>query len=529
METYCIYLRKSRADADAEARGEGETLARHENTLRQLAEKQRLHVSKIYREIVSGETIAARPQMQQLLQDIETGMYAGVLVMEIERLARGDTIDQGIVAQAFKYSGTKIVTPTKTYDPENEFDEEFFEFSLFMSRREYKTIKRRMQAGRTAAAREGKYAGNVPPYGYDRVKIENDSGYTLQPNADAKIVKMIFEWYTVGAVMPDGSRQRIGTTNIANKLHQMGAQTAKGGRWNQNTIRSILTNPVYCGIIRWGYRRNKTVMKNGVVTKTRPNATDGFVSVRGLHEPIISQEQFNAAQELSHAAAQIPRVNIDRTLKNPLAGIVVCRMCGRYMTRRPYSKKHRQDTLICKTAGCPCVASDLELVEQRVLDSLETWLTRYALPWDSAHQNAPETSQDADRAVLDDLCKEQDKTRQQLNKCYDLLETGVYDANTFAERSATLKTKISDLQQKIDSLADQIKKSESRDNDIRAIIPKVQNILETYHSITDAASKNQMLKEVLEKAEYSKTHSTRWHGNPDEFELTIFPKLPNEK
>ena len=230
METYCIYLRKSRADAEAEARGEGETLARHENTLLELARRKRFPISKIYREIVSGDTIAARPQMQQLLQDVESGTYAGVLVMEVERLARGDTIDQGIVAQAFKFSDTKIVTPIKTYDPSNEFDEEYFEFSLFMSRREYKTIKRRMQAGRAAAAREGKYVGNIPPYGYDRKKIENDSGYTLVPNEKAEIVKSIFEWYTIGAVMPDGTRQRIGTTNIANKLHQMGVQTAKGGR-----------------------------------------------------------------------------------------------------------------------------------------------------------------------------------------------------------------------------------------------------------------------------------------------------------
>ncbi len=50
-------------------------------------------------------------------------------------------IDQGIVSQAFKYSGTRIITPTKTYDPNNEFDEEYFEFGLFMSRREYQTIR----------------------------------------------------------------------------------------------------------------------------------------------------------------------------------------------------------------------------------------------------------------------------------------------------------------------------------------------------------------------------------------------------
>lgn len=187
METYCIYLRKSRADAEAEARGEGETLARHENTLLELARRQRLPISKIYREIVSGDTIAARPQMQQLLQDVESGTYAGVLVMEVERLARGDTIDQGIVAQAFKFSNTKIVTPIKTYDPSNEYDEEYFEFSLFMSRREYKTIKRRMQAGRAAAAREGKYVGNIPPYGYDRKKLRMILGILWYPTKRQKL------------------------------------------------------------------------------------------------------------------------------------------------------------------------------------------------------------------------------------------------------------------------------------------------------------------------------------------------------
>ena len=109
---YCLYLRKSRADSEAEALGEGETLARHEKALLDLAKKLNLNITAIYREIVSGETIAARPVMQQLLQEVEQGIWDGVLVMEVERLARGDTIDQGIVAQTFKFSDTKIITPT---------------------------------------------------------------------------------------------------------------------------------------------------------------------------------------------------------------------------------------------------------------------------------------------------------------------------------------------------------------------------------------------------------------------------------
>ena len=104
MRPYCIYLRKSRADMEAEAHGEGETLARHEKLLLEVARHSQYNVTQIYREVVSGETIAARPVMQHLLQEVEQGLWEGVLVVEVERLARGDTIDQGIMAQAFKYS-----------------------------------------------------------------------------------------------------------------------------------------------------------------------------------------------------------------------------------------------------------------------------------------------------------------------------------------------------------------------------------------------------------------------------------------
>jgi DNA invertase Pin-like site-specific DNA recombinase len=135
MAQYLIYLRKSRADREAEARGDGDTLARHRTALLDLARRNNYAVAKIYEEVVSGETIAARPEMQRLLRDVESGDYAGVLVMWCERLARGNTRDQGIVAETFQYSGTKIITPSKIYDPEDEADQEYFEFGLFMSRR----------------------------------------------------------------------------------------------------------------------------------------------------------------------------------------------------------------------------------------------------------------------------------------------------------------------------------------------------------------------------------------------------------
>lgn len=163
-DSYAIYLRKSREDIEAENYGEGETLARHEKILKNLAERRGLPINKIYREVVSGETISERAEMQKLLRDVENEKWAGVLVVEVERLARGDTSDQGRVAKAFKYSHTKIITPMKEYNPDNEFDEEYFEFGLFMSRREYKTINRRLQRGREVSVSEGKFARKYCPF-----------------------------------------------------------------------------------------------------------------------------------------------------------------------------------------------------------------------------------------------------------------------------------------------------------------------------------------------------------------------------
>ncbi len=307
----------------------------------------------------------------------------------------------------------------------------------------------------------------------------------------------------------------------------MGCKTRHGGRWSLYTVRGILTNPVYAGIIRWGYMAEKKVLKDGVVTKSRPIAKDGYIMAKGLHEPLISLEEWETAQDLGHQKRTIPKVSCNFKLQNPLAGILVCKKCGRSMTRRPYGKKLRQDTILCKTPGCPNVSSDLCLVEQRLLDSLAEWLHRYEVQWQEHTLQPPAIEPEDDQtAVLEDLRKEQAKAKAQLEKAYDLLEQEIYDTNTFVERSGILKAKIAELQDSIDRIEENVREMSSRDDDMQKIIPKVRHLLEVYDTLPDASAKNQLLKEVLGKAEYSKEHGTRWHGNPDDFEVVIYPKLP---
>ena len=303
---YSLYLRKSRADLEAEERGEGETLARHEKMLIELARRYGFSIGKIYREIVSGESIEARPVVQELLRDVESGRWKGVLVVEVERLARGDTMDQGRVAKSFKFSNTKIITPIKIYDPNDEFDEEYFEFGLFMSRREYKTINRRLQRGRVSSVKEGKYVGSVAPFGYDRVKLVKDKGYTLAKNDEAPIVQKIFQLYAYN---------EIAINEVVRQLNLAGYKPRKTKEWTISAVKDILSNPIYIGKIRWDSRKTVKEYRNGKIVNTRPR-NENYTLCDGLHEPIIDMKTWNIVQE--KRSKHTPAVIHNKVVQNPL-------------------------------------------------------------------------------------------------------------------------------------------------------------------------------------------------------------------
>lgn len=527
MEQYCIYLRKSRSDVDAESHGEGETLARHKKTLLELASKMHLNIQCIYKEIISGETISARPVIQKLLSEVEQGIWDGVLVMEVERLARGNTIDQGIVAQAFQLSDTKIITPMKIYDPNNEFDEEYFEFGLFMSRREYKTINRRLQRGRVASVKEGKYVANQPPYGYIRKKIENDKGFTLEPlEEEAEIIKLIFELYTVGELQEDGTYKRLGTGLIANKLNSMKIPAKRGKEWVPSTIRDILINPVYIGKIRWNWRPANKKLVNGQITIERPRASaENCIIADGLHKPIIKTETFNLVQVLM--SKNPPRPIGERSVvRNPLAGIVVCGKCGRKMVRRPYNTKKKQpDTLMCAAKNCNNVSSALYFVEDRIIKALDEWLKEYRLSWKS--NDKPHTNISTHNLALKKLDKEIEKIKFQMDKLHDLLEQGIYSTEVFLERSSINSKKLEKLKKDKIAIEATMKAEIARTRNEKEVLPKIEKLLEVYKNLKTPKAKNDMLKQVLEKVVYTKDKGGRWHNAPDDFEIVLYPKLPD--
>lgn len=491
--SYLIYLRKSRADAEAEARGEGETLARHEAQLVELAKRRNLPVGGIYREIVSGDTIAARPQMQKLIGEVSAGAWEGVIVMEIERLARGDTIDQGIVAQTFTYSGTKIITPNKTYDPQNEADQEYFEFSLFMSRREYKTINRRMQAGRIASLKEGNYIATFAPYGYKKVHDYEKRAFTLEiVPEEADIVRLMFE----------RSADKCGPAKIAAILNSMGVKPKKGMQWTASTVQGIITNPVYCGKMRWNWRKQKKQVVDGKILVSRPKSSvDDCMIITGNHPPIISEELFERSQT-AIVMRKTPHTSFTKPLQNPFAHLLYCGLCGHAMVRRPFPD--REASMMCNYTTCPCKASDISRVEQMIMISLNDGYKKYLAMAEKNETQEPQN--ESELAVLNAEIK---KIEKQQSKLYDLLEQDIYTPELFTERNNILTGKLSELRK----LAEKLSVKKTMRVTPREAAMAIKHVIDGYGECKNASEKNELLKTVCERITYIKQTGGRWQSS----------------
>jgi len=524
-DKYCGYLRKSRADQEAEIRGEGETLARHKQILLECADRMHIKIERFYSEVVSGETIADRPAMQQLLSEVEAGLWKGVFVVEVERLARGNTKDQGIVADAFKYSSTKIITPSKIYDPDNEFDEEYFEFGLFMSRREYKTINRRLQRGRVASVKEGNYIASTAPYGYRKVRIPNGKGYTLEVNSEqAEIVRKIFEWYCYGDILPDGSTFQLGTDAIAAKLDMLGIKPSINEKWSRASLSDMLQNITYTGMVCFGKRKEVKTSVNGNIVKMR-KSSDNYTMALGKHEAIISEDLFHLAQRLRQKNRKNTLPSTSR-LQNPLSGIVYCKKCGHLMTRLAPNSRNRYSTIKCPNRYCDNVSSPLFLVENQILAFLNDWLKTYEVNNNTLNTIPLKIDMSEKDKLLNKIDNDIATVQKQLNKAYDLLEQGVYTIDIFKQRQEILTNDIHILSENKKLLSDEIKQIDRLKRERELMIPKVQHLLDTYAS-NSVATNNQILKEVISKVYYEKDEpNRRGNLNNASFLLSIFPNVP---
>jgi DNA invertase Pin-like site-specific DNA recombinase len=506
-----MYLRKSRSDNQFES--VNEVLERHEQILQDYSMRTFLKPipqTNIYREVVSGETISERPVMIKLLEDIEKGNIDAVIVVEPQRLSRGSFSDIDRIVNSFKYTDTKIITPSKTYDLNDKFDRKFFEQELLRGNDYLEYVKEILVRGKIRSVEDGLYIGSITPFGYSKTKLPK-KGFTLVPNEDAETVKYIFDKFLSG----------MGTTTLARHLIEIGAKSQTGNRWTTGMIRNILMNKSYLGIVTYGKKRNKKTMKDGKIIKTRVFCDD-YIEAKGLHPAIIKKEDFDKAQILLKPQPA-KTIRSDKVLKNPLAGLVKCKYCDGTMKKKPYSYDINKSILCCDAIGCKCVSSSFELVEARVIELLKKELANYQY-YISNYEKEIKTNDSFIKKELKKVDKELTLLKEDLQNA--LLK---YNRNKITEeeyiflREYTLKEE-SHLNEQKKALEDKIQTDELECK--RKAIPILEKCVDEYFTLS-TEDKHKLLCAIIDKIVYEKSQRGKRGATNinNSFVLELFLKI----
>lgn len=355
------YLRKSQSD-DPLLTVE-EVLAKHEKILDDWSVKNlgsKTPEKLKFREIVSGETLRERPEIQKVLRLIESPQYRAIKIVEPQRLTRGDLEDIGRLMKLIKLTSTLIIIPDewggqRIYDLNDEYDWNAFEAELKKGNDYLNYYKKIQKRGRYLSVSAGNFIGNRAPYGYKRIVVMEGKKkcHTLEViPEEATVVKLIFDLYLQG----------YGTFKIMDRLHELGIRSPRDSKhWSQTTIGTILANEHYLGKVRWDHKKVVKTVKDGEIIERRPTA-ENYLLYPGKHEAIIDEETFYAVQKKK---GSLPKHKKGTKLVNPLAGLLYC-SCGMALKYHKYVVKgvvraeaRYACTYHARCENASCIASEL--------------------------------------------------------------------------------------------------------------------------------------------------------------------------
>lgn len=490
------YLRKSRSD-DPSLTLE-EVLEKHENILKDWQERnldKAIPTDNVYKEVVSGETIDSRPEFQKLLKRIESPRIKAILVVEVERLSRGDLMDCGLIIRLLRYTNTLVITPQRIYDLQDEFDREGFERELKHGNYYLEYSKKIMKRGKDYIVENiGGFVGSVPPYGYKQIRVLVGSKKvpTLEiVEEEAKIVRMIFDWYL---------NESLGFQRIADRLDEMGIKPRRVNHWSNQSVKKILENEHYIGKIRYYAHEMVHVVNDLNVTKKKVAVKD-YQLFDGMHEAIIDEETFNRTIAKRNS---YPRVQKDKKLRNPLASLLYCE-CGHAMT---YALKRGIPRFECpEQRRCGNASIDAKQLMDIIYNALEQNLEDFSVELDSSNE---------------DLIKKQEEQIAYLEKKLKDIERKELSLWEKYTEESMPKSVFNNLRDKFTEEKEDTEKAlENAINSMPKRVDYAKHIAtfhETLECLKDenisAQAKNDLLKECIERIDYERPKSVR--GNRED-------------
>lgn len=500
------YLRKSRTDDPALS--VEEVLSKHEAILDEWSEKHlgaKVPEENKYREVVSGETIAERPEVQTILSRVESPRIKAILVVDVQRLSRGDLEDAGRLIKLLRFTNTVVITPTKIYNLQDDYDRDIFERELKRGNEHLEYQKKIMRRGRELSVSQGNYIGSLPPYGYDKCFVMEGKRKcpTLKINPDqANAVRMIFDMYV---------NKDMGGINICHYLDSLGIKPARGDLWSPSQIKDMLSNVHYIGKVRWNHRKTVTIVEDGEIRKTQPKAKEGeYLIYDGKHEAIISEELFNAAQAKQ---GRNHRAKPNTKVRNPLASLLFCQ-CGRAMTLRTYKSHNAPPRLCCDDqVHCHTGSCLFDEILERVVHILETSIKDFEVELRNDDKDSRELHNNLIKTLEKKLSILKEKELAQWDAQADPDESVRMPKEIFRQLNGKLQAEIRDTQQALSNAYNTAPKA----IDYTERIARFSDALNALKDPNiDAQNKNRLLKACIERIDYQREKPQRERRLPGE-------------
>ena len=191
---------------------------------------------------ISGKNLINRCEVNRLIEDIKNGRIKNVLVYKLDRITRS-VKDLIYLIELFDEYNCTFSSQTEKIDTSNAVGRMFVKIIGIFAEFERENLAERVSLGYEQKTREGNYTNCNGVYGYDYIIGE---GRLVVNEKESCIVKKIYELYLSGHSM----------LSIAKIFIEEDVPTKRGGVWRQSTIRSILTNPLYIGNVRYGLHKN---------------------------------------------------------------------------------------------------------------------------------------------------------------------------------------------------------------------------------------------------------------------------------
>lgn len=500
------YGRKSRMD-DPLLSVE-ETLQKHSEIVDEYAQKYlggSIPEENRYMEVGSGESLKDRPEITRLLKAIENPAIKAIIVVDVQRLSRGDLEDAGKLIRLLRYTNTYVITPHKIYDLRDEYDRDAFERELKRGNEYLEYFKKIQARGRLASVKAGNYVGSVAPYGFDRIEkydeIAKKNYFTLIERKDqADIVRMIFNWYC---------NDDIGVTAICRRLEELGAKTKTGCKtWKPSIIFGILENVHYIGCVRWNWRKTVKIIENQEIKKLRPKAkVDEYLIFEGKHDGIISEEVFNKARIIK---GNRHRTKGNLSLKNPFSGIMYCKTCGSkigYNTYKRNGVEYAPPKLVCNNqVHCKTGSVDYNEVLDYMCNVLRDCIADFEVRIDNEQDDSAKLHKNLVERLTKQLKEVEQKEIDQWEAQYDPDPNKRLPQHIFEK----LNKKVLAEKEEINKALSKAKDSVPKHIDYREELVKTTDALMALEdSDLDAKIANQYLKSIIERIEYERPQIVR--------------------